>query len=371
MKNSRLHQNMRIPIYIYNAAVLFHILIPSSSWVPTSLTPLKHCYNPKTKCVNHICLHKIKTSTQSTSHLFSNSNNHDQNQEEMEMGLNELQTLLRKAVEVENYKEASRLKKLLTDRIQQAPTNSDDTQKRSRLSWIGLGTAPWLVDRLEALKFILPTTIQIHSLESINSMLSSSSTSLSPFETLEERYYLNDQSQPMNQPMDMSVVLSGSTGSGKTLAYLVPLLSTLSEALFTRQRIRVKAEEDLGDEMDDLLARVAVTTSPTLRGQGRNQVGGNLNKSDDDGKRVKTIAMGAALSSLGKGDKLDVRNPLALIVVPTRELGVQTAMLLYELVGGSTKKTALEFSGAANMFKVRDALFFLFFIWMEYVHLLE
>lgn len=273
-----------------------------------------------------------------------------------EMGLNEIQTLLRKAVEVENYKEAARLRDLLADLVaSNSPQNSsndnaDKEKKRKKLSWIGLGTAPWLVERLGALKYNLPTTIQIHALESINSMLANAASSLNPFETLEEKI-TNTQYQNQNQPTDMSVVISGSTGSGKTLAYLVPLLSTLSESLFTRQRIRVKAEEDIGDEMDDLLARVAVTTSPTLRGQGRNQVGGN----NVDGSKV--ITTGAALSSLGKGDKMDVRSPLALIVVPTRELGIQTAMLLYELVGGSTKKAANEFSGAANMFKVRTIFF--------------
>ncbi len=126
----------------------------------------------------------------------------------------------------------------------------------------------------------------------------------------------------------------------------MPLLSTLSESLFTRQRIRVKSEEDIGDAADDLLSRVAVQTSPTVRGHGRDQVGGG---SKGNGK---VIATGAALSSLGKSGT-DVKNPLALVVVPTRELGVQTALLLYELVGGSTKKTATEMPGLANMFKVR------------------
>jgi ATP-dependent helicase YprA (DUF1998 family) len=106
----------------------------------------------------------------------------------------------------------------------------------------------------------------------------------------------------------MGVVISGSTGSGKTLAYLVPTLSTLSQTLFTRQRIRVQAEEDVGDVMGDMLERVMVQTSPSVRGQGYNQVGGKIS------------ATGAAMSSLGKSGT-DVRSPVALLVVPTRELG--------------------------------------------------
>jgi len=128
------------------------------------------------------------------------------------------------------------------------------------------------------------------------------------------------------------------------------MLSTLSESLFTRQRVRVKSEEDIGDAADDFIARVAVQTSPVVSGHGRKSVGGRTTDGDGDG--TKTIATGAALSSMGKSGT-DVKNPLALIVVPTRELGVQTALLLYELVGGSTKKTATEMSGLKNMFKYK------------------
>jgi superfamily II DNA/RNA helicase len=140
---------------------------------------------------------------------------------------------------------------------------------------------------------------------------------------------------------DMGVVISGTTGSGKTLAYLVPLLSTLSDSLFTRQRLRVGAEENVGDTTDDLLGRVAVVTSPVVRSNSQKPI------------RQGPIATGAALSSLGKSGK-DVKSPLALVVVPTRELGIQTAMMLYQLVGGNVKKSATEIAGKANMFKVRS-----------------
>ena len=152
--------------------------------------------------------------------------------------------------------------------------------------------------------------------------------------TLEERI---DQS---NQK-DMGIVVSGTTGSGKTLAFLVPLLSTLSDSLFARQRIRVGAEENVGDTTGDLLERVAVVTSPVVRSNTRRPI-----------RKGSTIATGASLSTLGKSGK-DVKSPLALIVVPTRELGVQTAMLLYELIGGSLKKEATEIRGKANMFKYK------------------
>jgi len=274
------------------------------------------------------------------------------------MGLNELQTLLRQAVDVEDYTEAKRLRDALADQVSSGayrPTGEDpdaDRRKMKRLSWRGLGTAPWLEDRLDALGYKFPTTIQINAFEGINCMLGAldedgvggvedgnDGAFTSATELFGERETLEELMA--GRRLNMGVVVSGSTGSGKTLAYVVPTLSTLSESLFTRQRIRVKAEEDIGDVADDLLARVAVQTSPAIRGQGRKQVGGS-----------GVIAAGASLSTLGKSGT-DVRSPLALIVVPTRELGVQTALLLYECVGGSTKKTMTQLSGTANMFKYK------------------
>ena len=153
----------------------------------------------------------------------------------------------------------------------------------------------------------LDTCRRINAFEAVNTILedaddaSSSRRSANDDDTLEERLQ-------SHTPQSMGVVVSGSTGSGKTLAYCVPTLSILSQTLFTRERIRVKAEEDVGDVMGDMLARVMVQTSPSVRGQGYDQVGG------------KVSATGAALSSLGKSGT-DVRSPVALIVVPTRELG--------------------------------------------------
>ena len=264
----------------------------------------------------------------------------DSEYETESMGLNELQTLLRDAVKKENFDEAIRLRDVLAERVSSgaySPTGESDNRKKKRLSWRGLGTVPWLEDRLDALGYKFPTTIQINAFESVNTMLGAldEDSNIADKETLEELIYRKG-----TPGLNMGVVVSGSTGSGKTLSYLVPMLSTLSESLFTRQRIRVKSEEDIGDAADDLLARVAVQTSPTVRGHGRQQVGGR-----------NTIAVGAAMSSMGKSGT-DVKNPLALIVVPSRELGVQTALLLYELVGGNTKKTQTELSGLKNMFKV-------------------
>lgn len=101
--------------------------------------------------------------------------------------------------------------------------------------------------------------------------------------------------------------------------------------------------------MGDLVDRVMVQTSPTVRGQGYEQVGGFAGAKKKIGGGT---GGGAALSSLGKSGT-DVKSPVALIVVPTRELGVQIALLLFQLVGGNTKSTPTERSGKKNMFRYK------------------
>jgi superfamily II DNA/RNA helicase len=130
----------------------------------------------------------------------------------------------------------------------------------------------------------------------------------------------------------------------------------LSQTLFTRQRIRITDEEDVDDLMGDLVDRVMVQTSPTVRGQGYEQVGGIGGGGGGFAGAKRKIGGGtgggAALSSLGKSGT-DVKSPVALIVVPTRELGVQIALLLFQLVGGNTKSTPTERSGKKNMFRYK------------------
>jgi len=274
--------------------------------------------------------------------LYSTTANNDELQSQLpSMGLNELQTQFRLAISREDMDAAALYSNELANRVSEGAynnnSNSEETEeemqrKRQRLSWVGLGTAPWLIQRLQALDYPLPTTIQINAFEAVNAILSDAESenqqqTAADDDTLEERI----ESQ---QPQNMGVVISGSTGSGKTLAYLVPTLSTLSQTLFTRQRIRLKVEEDeynMNDEMDDFIERILVQTSPSMRGQGYNQVGGKL-------------------TSLGKSGR-NIKSPVALIVVPTRELGVQIALLIFELVGGNKKDTPQERSGKKNMFR--------------------
>ena len=81
------------------------------------------------------------------------------------MGLNELQTQFRQAISRDDMEAAKLYRDELAERVSSGAYRKDgageDAQrKQQRLSWSGLGTAPWLIDRLQVLKYPLPTTIQ-------------------------------------------------------------------------------------------------------------------------------------------------------------------------------------------------------------------
>eukprot|EP00531_Pseudo-nitzschia_arenysensis_P009491 CAMPEP_0116131184 /NCGR_PEP_ID=MMETSP0329-20121206/8871_1 /TAXON_ID=697910 /ORGANISM="Pseudo-nitzschia arenysensis, Strain B593" /LENGTH=763 /DNA_ID=CAMNT_0003625599 /DNA_START=137 /DNA_END=2428 /DNA_ORIENTATION=- len=281
--------------------------------------------------------------TSFSSRLFQSDN--DSSEELKNFGLNELQTLLREAVVKEEFLDAASFSDELFDRLYGnedgvAMSPEEKKAKRRRMSWRGQGAAPWLVDRLDALNYTLPTTIQINAMEAVNQILSEKS------DDMEDEYEESMEERIKATGKDMGIVVSGSTGSGKTLAFLVPLLSTLSDSLFARQRIRIGAEESVGDFSGDLVERISVVTSPVVQSNAKRPL------------RAGTIAIGASnpnptLGKSGAKAVKDVKSPLALVVVPTRELGIQTAMLLYELVGGSIKKDPTEIRKKANMFKYK------------------
>ena len=124
------------------------------------------------------------------------------------MGLNELQTLLRDAARSQDFVEAGRLSDVLATRLYGDMTDvSDDVrrQRRRKMSWRGLGAAPWLVDRLDSINYTFPTTIQINAMEAVNSMLNTTSEMVEST-SLEERMGVDN--------MNMGIVISGNTGSG-------------------------------------------------------------------------------------------------------------------------------------------------------------
>ncbi len=309
----------------------------SSAYIVSPTVPSRH-YSPA-----FLTSRKLE---RSSSHLFQSVSDSDGG-ELKNFGLNELQTLLREAVVKEEFLDAASFSDELFERLYGGEEGvvmslEDKKAKRRRMSWRGQGAAPWLVDRLDALNYTLPTTIQINAMEAVNQILSEKSDDAQD----DDEYERSMEERITETGKDMGIVVSGSTGSGKTLAFLVPLLSTLSDSLFTRQRIRIGAEESVGDIAGDLVSRISVVTSPVVQSNAKRPL------------RAGTIAVGASNPNptLGKsGGKAvtDVKSPLALVVVPTRELGIQTAMLLYELVGGSVKKDPTEIRKKANMFKYK------------------
>jgi superfamily II DNA/RNA helicase len=250
---------------------------------------------------------------------------HPENNQFDHVALNDLHTKLRDATAAQDFSLAGQISDELIRRLYgvDAMLQNSDQKKvlRKSLSWTGLGSAPWLMDRLNTFNYTFPTTIQINAFRAVNAILNATTAVNLPVvesaTTLEER--IKQRSQ------DLGVVVSGTTGSGKTLSYMVPMLSILSESLFLRQRLRINDEEAIGDTAGDLADRIQVVTSPRV-----------LSSTSRPQKSSTTIATGAAVATLGRSGT-DVRSPLALIVVPTRELGSQTALLLYQLVGGSSQ----------------------------------
>lgn len=334
---------------MWKSLPVFLLAVPSLAWVTNSpqifATRKSATFNFGQQCISPTTSATANPTATTTSLLMATNggdNDNNKNNDDTtttnnaEMGLNELQTLLRDAAQSQDFIEAGRLSDVLATRLYGDMTAVDEDTRRFRrrkMSWRGLGAAPWLVDRLDNINYTFPTTIQINAMEAVNSMLNTTSEMVEST-SLEERMGVDNA--------NMGIVISGNTGSGKTLAYLIPLLSTLSDSLFTRQRLRVGWEESVGDTVGDLMERVAVVTSPVVRSRARKQI-----------RQKGAIATGASLATLGKSDKEDIKSPLALIVCPGRELGVQIAMLLYSLVGGNVKKEATEFSGKANMFKYK------------------
>lgn len=168
-------------------------------------------------------------------------------------------------------------------------------------SWGSLGIPDWLTDRLERLDFALPTRVQTHALRAL------------------ER--------------GDDAAVCAATGSGKTMAYLLPLLAQLSDDLLS---------EDLANYLASFLdggGRAAGN-----RAADRRRARANSRGDDDGGSSLEATA---------------VPTPAVLVVVPTRELGVQVAMIVYRLLGGgSTNPTLQPYThpsrykpgGKANMF---------------------
>lgn len=187
------------------------------------------------------------------------------------------------------------------DRIRQC-TDLSGMGVAGEAAWENLGVPDWLSDRLERLNFALPTRVQLHALRAA--------------ETGDD------------------AAICAPTGSGKTLSYLLPLLSQLSDDLLS---------EDLSNYLASFLDG----------GRPRRSA---ANKRGAERRRAASSNVGD-----GVGDTA-VPTPAVLVIVPTRELGVQVSMLCYRLLGGGTSNPTLQpyadlsryqFGAKANMFSYK------------------
>ena len=246
---------------------------------------------------------RTRQGLRTTSSLFSSSN------------LNELQTLLSGAVKTEDYALAASLR----DRINVVLEN--DASSNVPKDWKSLNIEPWLEKRLTDLDFVFPTISQ-------------------------SRFLTNNDSDVNNNPGAASGIriLSSPPGSGKTVAYSSRILSLVSASLFSRGEHRLRVARDrFDDNNDDMtggsnanfnneIAAVSEASSPQVSGGKLNpNVGGSMLSSLSAFDETK---LSLELASLRKV----LGPPLVLVVVPTFALGSQTALSLFELVGGNLRR---------------------------------
>ncbi len=159
--------------------------------------------------------------------------------------------------------------------------------------WRRLGVPEWLADWLERLGYLAPTRIQQSALRSLGGGGESAAAS--------------------SRPSTAAIVAP--TGSGKTLSYLVPLLGTLFQEL-------------MADDIESFLENF-------LKGNTAKEQPVSARRLDPTDLR----------SNMMDG----VPTPTMLVVVPTRELGVQVSLLAYRLLGGGKSNPVLQpFSNPLN-----------------------
>ena len=146
--------------------------------------------------------------------------------------------------------------------------------------WGSLGVPEWLADRLHKLNFAMPTRVQLQALRATSG--------------------------------GDDAAICADTGSGKTLAYLVPALSQLSDDLM---------QEDLS-----LFLSAALNPGAAVNPRGQSVV-----------ERARERA-----AKRSDDMETEMETPALLIVVPTRELGVQTSLLAYRLCGGGQSNPTIQ-----------------------------
>mmetsp|Transcript_1213 Transcript_1213/g.1330 ORF Transcript_1213/g.1330 Transcript_1213/m.1330 type:complete len:333 (+) Transcript_1213:19-1017(+) len=157
------------------------LLVVTLLWFDTlAFVVNRHHFNARRSSKLSFDSSSVQKSSSSSSPLYQSgdNNSYDESQDVSSLGLNELQTLLRDAVDKEDFFDAAIFSDELFERLYGDENGGlsisleEKKAKRKRMSWRGQGAAPWLVSRLDALNYTLPTTIQINTMEAVNRILS-------------------------------------------------------------------------------------------------------------------------------------------------------------------------------------------------------
>jgi hypothetical protein len=141
------------------------------------------------------------------------------------------------------------------------------------------------------------------------------------------------------------VALRVATGSGKTLAYLASALTSVSRELYSREKTTFDAVVAVAEAADAAAAAAADAAADEAAGT---EAAPALASRDTTAlARSMAFALSPALTmaELGSGAQVWLRQPaaaqrqpLVLVLCPSRELCAQVAMQLHELVGGNVRQ---------------------------------
>jgi len=232
--------------------------------------------------------------------------------------MNVLITRLNEAMQREDQQAADEARGLLQ------ALRSEDGQGLVVEEWRRLGTAGWLADRLRNLGFFFSTPCQSQIMKALAREVNVSGVEADG--TVVETRVM--------EPVWRDMALQAPTGSGKTIAYLASALTSIGSDLYTRERDTFDAvveefeqadgSDDQGlaedeDEFEDpnfkLARKMSFALSPS----------------------VNMAEIGTPMQSWMKQPGPE-RKPLFLVMCPSRELGAQVAMQIFQLVGGNVRR---------------------------------
>lgn len=145
------------------------------------------------------------------------------------------------------------------------------------------------------------------------------------------------------------IALRVATGSGKTLAYLSSALTSVSRELYNREKVIFDAVVESVEASE----AAAAAGSPNDEAAAYAELDGEEGSDTTDLSRKMAFALSPSLvmAELGSGAQVWLRQPeaaqrqpLVMVLCPSRELCAQVAMQLHQLVGGNVRQVCALFS---------------------------